>query len=739
MNNPVIVSVPFNYSAVTCDTVQYASSRYERYENYLVLIVDAINQEFKVTNVAAGGSVNISFQFPRYGWLINGVERASYKRVGTERVGTLVGKLGSEADGLTKFELVGYNASGAATQLMTHFGYIDRQGKARDDLNTVVQTASRDWETRAILGSPGIYQYAIVPKKIINTTRVKPLASRYGVPFNTVLPAAMLTRIDYVIPSDGVPNTPCVSLRGITVTENLQPYHWTRLIDKEPSLPLLDGPRGVCTTPFTTALLLGRNGKVYGANPWQVWVMDATGTKRTLFGLRHKYQPVWTEAALTGPEVEWVGAPDLSIPPLERFAWECWGMAWDARTLAIDPAQPLIDGAPPHIGLGPVLFLSDRHGFVLKLQFDGHDRAVPPKVTRWCAVDDAWGIACDNAILYVAERGRDRIIKISADTGAFLGVFAGTDKLGLGAVAATTRLWVGAGNDITRNKDCVAPEGLLFLDGFVYWGSLAQGQVRRKKTTGGAIEVCVNVPIDNNSNYVYLTISDGNFGPRGTLFTTTWSIANFGRPIAHLPGAGLDADGVTQVTHSKKWVWQGFATNVLGGPGGKWASDGYGSAVAVGRTGSGLPPGDPTYGVLACTSSSGNLSMYMQTDLTLDGPTFDYAKAKRGGDWYRLNKQVLHGAYCAGPNLPLPWGENPDCDYFMSAICGYVLTDYEDPIVIAELQATITTLTTQIDTLQADRDAQKLRADTADTAKVALQAKIDAARVKVGEVTQALA
>ena len=58
----------------------------------------------------------------------------------------------------------------------------------------------------------------------------------------------------------------------------------------------------------------------------------------------------------------------------------------------------------------------------------------------------------------------------------------------------------------------------------------------------------------------------------------------------------------------------------------------------------------------------------------LDGSPVDAARAKRGGDYYRVNFQVLHGPWCAGPELPLPWGADPDCDYFMSVICGYPQT-----------------------------------------------------------------
>ena len=64
------------------------------------------------------------------------------------------------------------------------------------------------------------------------------------------------------------------------------------------------------------------------------------------------------------------------------------------------------------------------------------------------------------------------------------------------------------------------------------------------------------------------------------------------------------------------------------------------------------------------------MSVYVQSDFALDGVAPDYAKANRGGNYYRANHQLVHGPWCAGPDLPLPWGEDPDCDYFME-LCGY--------------------------------------------------------------------
>ncbi len=723
MATPLIVTLPLNYGDVVCDIVQYSISRYERFENPLILTTTAIKQQFKETNLAAGGSA-LPFAYPKYSWAVNGNERAFYT-ASPGGAAYLVGALVSEPDGLTKFELYGYDASNVRHLLMTHWGYLNRSGAAKNDLNTVVQTASRDWETLIQDGFSATYQYAIVPKNVIGTTRAPSLIARLGAPFSTAIPAAQITRVNYVPPTDGVPNTPCITKSGITVTENLQDYAWTYLISNTPRLPLLDGVRGICTTPFTTALHLGREGKVYGANPWQVWVMDATGTKKTLFGIRHKYAPLWTETSLTGPENEYIGTWDASIPATERYAWEPWSIFFDPRTLfPINLAAPIPPGETehPHTGAGPVMFATDRHGYLLKAQFSAVSHATPAQISRWCGpLADPWGAAYDNGIIYICERGLNRISKWSADTpNTYLGdLIADPTAATLGKVDASTRVWIGAAVATTRAHPIVAPEGMAILDGYLYWGALAQQEVRRMPLAGGPVQVVCRPYVDNNSNYIYIAISDGSFGPRGTIFTTTWSVTNNGRPQAFLPVAGTAADG-TQLTHSKAWLWNGYAGRVVQGPGGKWESDTYGSAVAVGRKGSGQP-GDPDYGALVCTSAEGDVSKYMLADST-DGPLPNYASVLKGGEIYTRDYQVLHGPFCNGLALPLPWGADPDCDNFMAA-CGYA-NNYEDPAVIAELQATIATLTQQINDQQTALDTANGQVTTLTTTNAALTAHL---------------
>jgi hypothetical protein len=598
-----------------------------------------------------------------------------------EAAGVFTGALGNEPDGLYFFDIYGIDANGAARFLMRHGGFIDRNGEAKNSPVTITQNGSRDWESMAQGGQPIAYQYAIVPVSVMQTNRTKPLVPRLGPVFSTMpADAKNWMRLTYLIPHMGVDHQLCYTRSGVPITENLQYYHWTRLIDPKPSLPLLDGPRGVCTVPFTTHLLFGRNGKLYGLNPWQCWVMDATGAKRTLYGIRHKYAPYWHEGSLDGPEVEYVGDWDASIPATERYAWESWGMVWDDSSVLTDDSAAIPPGETekPHIGLGPRHFVTDRHGYVLNVQFSavahGNNpvNPQPAKITRWCKVSDPWGIAADqvNRVLYVSERGADRISMWSMDTpDTYLGTFATNPNPGsYGSVNAGMRLWTGAGTSVTRAVDCVAPEGLQILDGYVYWGSIAQKEVRRKPMAGGPIEIVCRPTIDNNSNYVFLAISEGQFGPRGTLAIATWSNGNVGRPKVYVPGPKLDTDGV-QVTHTEWPKFAGYRNGVLGGRGPNWDSGSYASACAFGYRGNPARTDDPPYGAFAITSASGELFVHVQADAT-DPPAVDYVKADAGEQKFFARYQILYGPYGNGPDLPLPWGADPDVDYYMDAVCG---------------------------------------------------------------------
>lgn len=696
---PVIVSTQFDMNVTITDTFQYSGGRYERFKQLLVIGTSPFSLPLQASGWAGGGTTNVTFGYARIDVGIASV--ATDGTLGTSnirgnlsaptaRVGNATLTLVDEPDGPCLITLYGVDAGGTSTKLISHGAYIDRTGNAKNHPYCWVQNCSNDWEAvNNAGGNTPTDQRALVKVADIQTTRVQPLSPRIGAVSPTAMLPVNITRRE-LVPGGinyGVRSRPNRTKSGIWHTENRQDYFYTDLVSKAPKLPLLDGPRGACTTPMTTDIVFGRNGKVYGANPWQVWVIDSTGTKRTLYGIRHLYPITWSEACSPGDPgwdsmMEIVGNWDASVPLAERFAWESWGMSWDQRTLfPIDDSAPIPPGETehPHYPPGPTHFRTDRHGYVLRAQSSPISHTIPPTITRWCSANDPWGIACVGNLLYVSERGANRISIFSADTpNTYLGaLIEDTTAVTLGAVDQSLRRWKGANAATCRSHTIVAPEGLVYQDGYVYWGSLAQAEVRRIAVSGGTPEVVAQPYVDNNSNYVYIAISDGNFGPRGSVAATTWSVTNSGRPHIYLPTAGVAPDG-TPLTNSVEWQWDGEANGIIQGRGPHWNTDSYGSAVAFGYAGANPPrPEDPAYGALACSSANGNISIYTLADDAVDGParsstdqrTFD-AQMLAGLVWYRANAQVLHDVWCSGANYQLPWGQNADADAFMHN-CGY--------------------------------------------------------------------
>jgi hypothetical protein len=404
-------------------------------------------------------------------------------------------------------------------------------------------------------------------------------------------------------------------------------------------------------------------------------VLDATGARRTLFGLRHTYPPYWVETSATHPALEVVGDWDQNIPAGERFAWESWGMCWDSRTLAVDPKAPIPPGETedPHAGAGPVMYRSDRHGYVLRAQFSATSHATPAKVTRFATASDPWGMdeSPSTHEVVVAERGAHQITAIHMDTGAKRVIISDPTAAKLGSVPDNTRVWTNAAGvtrAICRQHPIVAPEGLVVFGDYVYWPSLATADVRRIRIDGaGSVEVVARLTVDGNSNYCNLAISDGTFMPLGALIVPTWSNANFGRPYLYLPSPNVASDGV-QLQYAGPTGWQQNAYGVVQGPGGKWQADSYPTAAAFGRKGTNLVVSgvnvDPDYGALVCASAGGEVAVY-RTALPEDGKAPDYARAQRGFAWYKVGPALIHGHWMDGPDLPLPFGENADGDYFM--------------------------------------------------------------------------
>jgi hypothetical protein len=648
-----------NLSSVVHFEPQYFSSRYEREQRHVRITENTYQVMLAKTDIAAGGvTAGLSFSASSYNVHVStdpnilGPVGGTYTRVGTERRGSVTITFTNEPDGPIFLTVV---PSTTSTECYPKWGcYLDRNGQAGESLYTIFQSYSYDWVSS---------KYNHVCERVLKTelgNTTKPIVPRAAVPFSTALSYTQISREDRV-PNYHVPHRPITTVNGIVGSECSQPYDWAPLIASYPTLPLLDGPRGIGTAGYLTFLRYGRNAKLYFCDPWRFGVIDAAGTVKTLLGFRHSVAPYWDDPQTHHVVGDW----DSSIPISARCALECWGQAWHIPTVGLDNGATPIGGEQPHVFIGPVSFFSDRNGFVLKAQFNGGgpaaqsffgntDRDAPPKVTRHFAANDPWGLDTDGAdTIFVAERGLNRISKWNANTGAFLGVLVSGANLGY----MLDRVWkpnVGVTLAQIRAQPCVAPEGLVYQDGYVYWGSLAQKEVRRVNVSTGVVEVVRQIEgmLDGNSKFVFISLSDGTFGPRGTVFVSSWSALTNGRAHGFVPTAGTV--GGVAVTHSVWWDWHRYGKGVEQGPGGQWEAMGYATCSTVG------------HGRIAVGSSNNVVSEYLKREASETNP--DMTKMVNGFNHFMSKGyNIVHGEYGHGwINRPLPWGENADMDYWFS-------------------------------------------------------------------------
>lgn len=426
---------------------------------------------------------------------------------------------------------------------------------------------------------------------------------------------------------------------GAMVALSRQPYFFDHLIAARPYLPSFDGPRGIGAVSMATHLQVGRTGGVYFTDSWRVGHISPTGVVRTLAGWRHK-SPLAIES-MSDAAIELVG--DWSAVPVDRRGFhELWGMAWDQRTLAVggDPIPNGVNGPEqPHI-TGPVCFVSDsQRNRVCRIEFDPRSHDTPAKVTEFITgLADPWDLAYDDGVLYVSERQAHRIAAYDATTGAFIRVVVQGSAL---AVVNTRKMVRTASFDVTRAQPCVAPEGLAYQDGWLYFASLAQAQIRKVSVTTGELVVVCNVSVDDNSKFVKIAIGDGTFGPRGMLAATTWSAMGMGRPLLFNP------DGT-----AISW------TNANGGgagPGMTFESIGYGCAVGIGN------------GRMVFSSSAEGVlqvSRALASDATISAATWSAGRL----EYWNAGFELTHGAggfgFCG---LPLPWGRSAALDTYLQA------------------------------------------------------------------------
>ena len=140
-----------------------------------------------------------------------------------------------------------------------------------------------------------------------------------------------------------------------------------------------------------------------------------------------------------------------------------------------------------------------------------------------------------------------------------------------------------------------------------------------------------------NGYYLKPAVSDGTFGPEGTLFLEGWaSNTSNGWPSAFLP------DGTS---------WPYFFGE---GPGKVFDTVDYGSAVGVGN------------GILVFGSSLEGLTIVRKAIAGEKSYKWGEGYKDALDEWQRLGYTLVHGRGGFGHyNLPLPWGVNTKIDYYL--------------------------------------------------------------------------
>lgn len=597
-------------------------SPYERFQRLTLLTGSRAVILFKAYDLSAGGQAR-SFAATRYRLLVDGVEAAIANVTPGTSNSSFSLDLSNVAEGWHELDI----ASDAGETCPQWVCYVQKG----------VTPIHQD-RMPVVLGSYGLvgardgkHRLAWVPSRF-NPVQ-GPLRLRQYPNFSTVLPRSALVQTELVPLRPDDIHRPNLSASGVLNSFNGQAYFWSGLIAKAPAVSLLDGPRGVGNVVMATHLMVGRIGQVYFSDPWRVGRVDPDGTVTTLAGYRHRNPPRHTIDQIN--DIELVG--DWSSVDISRRGFrEIWGLAWDARSLSVNEQAPPIPNngilEKPHVS-GPRMFVADsQNNRICVLTFAADSHATPVVVSEFITgLADPWDVVYADGVIYVSERGAHRIVAYDATSGLLLRVVvAGLPLATLDQIHVARRT---APLDTVRAQPCVAPEGLAYMDGWLYFGSLSMAQIRRVNLATGALEVASVPYVDNNSNFVKIAVSDGSFYPRGYVFNCTWANIAYGRPQG--VDVGLNSAGV--------------------GPGAPWATFGYASAVGVGQ------------GRMVCGSSAEGLlviSKALPSDATIGAAAY----AAGASAYLSRGLQLTHGPAGWGYyGLPVPRGLTPEIDTYLAA------------------------------------------------------------------------
>jgi len=518
-------------------------------------------------------------------------------------------------------------------------------------------------------GSPWNIQFAWVPTLYAPTE--KPLAMREypNVVTQSIVGVPAISRdmlvCDEIAPYRATdPHRPVVSAEGIWSTFNTQNYNFYDFEAKVPIWPLLDGVRGRGTltglmhVEWGTAVVNSPpfNGPVdnlYFTDTWRFgkillgkYRSADYGKVVTLCGFRHPHPPPYRYDVAGNPAApELVGNWD-AIPPERRGACRMWGIGWDSRAFVSDlnaPTIPAEKDLHPHaswpdsdgtiMAAGIRVFLPDlTNNRVLKLQFNPTSHATPPVVTEFAIglnrPFDNIEVEKASGFMAVTDTGNNRVIVVSLDDGAA----------------------------IVAQFATLAPEGIAYQDGWLYYGSIRAKNIKKRTVTINTgsvtfgpevVAVALQTPyqINDNSRYVKIALSDGSFGPRGMIGVMTWSNIYYGLPLLFLPGENV----IKHVDFIQKHPARSVRGPICSGE----AALSYGTAIGFGHG-----------SMFSGTTQEGLLrwSGVVPSDAVLNGSRYNNGVKL----WRDKGLHLTRGNHGWGfDGAPPPWGVHADIDYMM--------------------------------------------------------------------------
>lgn len=493
---------------------------------------------------------------------------------------------------------------------------------------------------------PTRFEWAYVWEHPTYTPTPKPLAPREFPPVtqSTKVRAQCVTRPERSVTI----SVPAITKQGVVVSHGKQSYFWYDQLARWPMVPLLDGPRGVGTHPLTTHIEAGEGRQVpggklrhtfYFSDPWRVSRGKEDGSTQTLVGYRHKGMASYWEDGADQRTLELVGDWS-SVPESRRGLWGVRSFCWDQSTLAVDETTtiPAEENRPPHV-VAPVLYLTEQReiakggGRILRVEFNARAHDIPPKVSELAiGLKGPWGIVDWGDKLIVSLRDSSQLVVVDKGTG-FVQPFAA----GFGAVMQSNGIPKTAGTLAERRaQPCLAPECLKIQDGKLYVGSYAQEAITRWDLgTLTRDDYLMPVRMARQSWFVEFALSDGGFGPRGTVFAQTWGQSD------HAGAYGIQPDTTRFDGYAKAAPWD----------------KGIGYPCAVATFGGRLYTAASNFGITRYGAS-------MPGDMTIDLAL--YSKGER--EWDALHGNLRWGSMGFGNHgRPLPRGQSSAIDHWLDA------------------------------------------------------------------------